>query len=91
MDADSRDRMLVSFERAITMAATRDEILTAALQLCESDRLAIVNRLLETLPADMPDISGDDAQFAEELARRSGDWDGAVPWDELRQELRPNP
>ena len=70
------------------MSATRDEILTAALQLSESDRLAIVNRLLETLPADVSDLGVDDSEFAEELQRRSGDWDGAVPWDELRDELR---
>jgi putative addiction module component (TIGR02574 family) len=70
------------------MSATRDEILTAALQLSESDRLAIVNRLLDTLPADAPDLAVDDPDLAEELQRRSGDWDGAVPWDELRDELR---
>jgi hypothetical protein len=61
------------------------------LQLSESDRLAIVNRLLETLPADVPDVVGDDSEFAEELQRRSGDWDGAVPWNELREELRSDP
>ncbi len=70
------------------MATTRDEILTAALQLSESDRLAIVNQLLETLPADVPDVGEDDSEFAEELERRSGNWDGAVPWEELRDQLR---
>jgi len=72
------------------MSAIRDEILTAALALSESDRLAIVNRLLETLPPDAPDLPVDDSVFSEELQRRSGDWDGAVPWDELRDELRSN-
>ena len=73
------------------MSATRDEILTAALALSESDRLAIVNRLLQTLPADVPDVAVDDPDFAEELERRSGDWDGAVPWEQLRDELRSDP
>jgi putative addiction module component (TIGR02574 family) len=75
----------------IMMSATRDEILTAALELSESDRLAIVNRLLQTLPADAPDLAEDDPDFAEELERRSGDWDSAVPWDQLRDELRSDP
>ncbi len=74
--------------RMTLMSATRDEILTAALLLSESDRLAIVNRLLETMPADAPDFGVDGPDFAEELQRRSGDWDGAVPWDQLRDELR---
>jgi hypothetical protein len=70
------------------MSEIRDEILTAALKLPESDRLAIVNRLLETLPEDAPDLAVGDSDFEEELLRRSGDWDGAVTWDELRDELR---
>lgn len=72
------------------MPVTRDEILEAALRLPEVDRLAIVNRLLETLPDDPPGLSDDDSAFAEELERRSNDWEGAVPWEQLRDELRPN-
>ena len=69
------------------MASNRDEVLEAALQLSEVDRLAIVNRLLASLPEEPPGLALDDAQFAEELERRSGDWDGAVPWEQLQDEL----
>jgi len=70
------------------MSITRDDILEVALQLSEADRLTIVNRLLETLPDDPPGLSLDDVEFGEELERRSGDWDGAVPWEELKDELQ---
>lgn len=61
------------------------EILDVALGLPERDRLAIVGRLMETLPAHQPE---DDEAFAEELDRRSGDWENAIPWEQLRSELR---
>ena len=70
------------------MPATRDEILNAALNLPESDRLVIASRLLDTLPDDPPGLSDDDPEFAAELDRRSGDLEGAVPWEQLRDELR---
>ncbi len=69
------------------MASNRDEVMEAALQLSEVDRLAIVNRLLESLPEEPPGLALDDSEFAEELERRSGDWDGAVPWEQLQNEL----
>ena len=69
------------------MASNRDEVLDAALQLSEADRLVIVNRLLESLPEEPPGLALDDAEFAEELERRSGDWDGAVAWEQLQDEL----
>ena len=70
------------------MSITPDEILDAALQLAEGDRLAIVNRLLESLPEDPPGLVLDEDEFANELQRRSGDQEGAVPWEQLREELR---
>lgn len=69
------------------MSITRDEVLDAALGLSESDRLAIAVRLMETLPDDQPGLVEDD-DFAAELDRRSGDFEGAVDWSELRDELR---
>jgi hypothetical protein len=68
------------------MPANRDEILNAALQLPEDDRMVIVGRLLETLPDEPPGWSMDDPEFQAELERRSGDWEGAVPWEQLRDE-----
>ena len=61
------------------MPAGRDEILDAALQLSEDDRMFVVDRLLETLPEEPPGLSMDDPDFEAELLRRSGDWEGAAP------------
>ena len=61
-------------------------ILDAALQLPESERLAIVSRLLDSLPPEDVTISLDDAQLVEELDRRFADADGAVPWSDLKAE-----
>jgi hypothetical protein len=69
------------------MSSTRDEVLQAALLLPEADRVLIVNRLLDTLPDNLSGIVYDDPEFAAELERRSGDWKGAVPWEELKKEL----
>jgi hypothetical protein len=70
------------------MSANRDEILQAALELPEADRFIIANRLLSTLPEDFPGLADDAPDFIEELERRSGDWEGAIPWEELRNDLR---
>jgi len=70
------------------MPTARDEVLRAALQLPETDRLVIANQLLETLPDNFPGLSDDDAEFAAELLRRSGDWNGAIPWEQLKGEVR---
>jgi putative addiction module component (TIGR02574 family) len=61
-------------------------ILDAALQLSDDERLAIVSRLLETLPPEDVTISLDDAQLAEELDRRFADGEEAVPWSDLKAE-----
>ena len=45
------------------MSVTADEIVTAAIQLSESDRLAIVSRLLETMGEEDILQSVDDADF----------------------------
>jgi hypothetical protein len=63
---------------------TRDEILTAALQLSELDRLEIAGRLLETVPDGTASWWTDD-EFIEELDRRAGDLEDAVPATELWQ------
>lgn len=68
------------------MSRTVDEIVTAAIQLPESERLAIVSRLLETM-GDKEDFQGiDDAEFIEEMRRRRDDSTDAVPWSQLRDE-----
>ena len=68
------------------MSSTLAEIVSAAIQLSEQDRLAIVSQLLETMGDDehLPDIDDDD--FIEEIQRRQNDPADAVPWSQLRDE-----
>jgi hypothetical protein len=73
---------------AHSMPATREQILEAALKLPEEDRFVIASELLGTLPEELPALAWDDPGLAAELERRSGDRDGAVPWEQLRDELR---
>lgn len=68
------------------MPVTPEEIVTAANQLSESDRLVIVSRLLETMSDDEDLPSVDDADFIEEMQRRRDDPAGAIPWSQLRDE-----
>jgi len=68
------------------MQSDPQAILDAALRLPENERLAIVSRLLETLPPEDVTISLDDTRLAEELDRRFADSEGAVPWSDLKAE-----
>jgi hypothetical protein len=69
------------------MPITRDDVLAAALQLSDDDRLLVATQLLETLPDELPGLDLDAAALSAELQRRSGDWNGAVAWDELKREV----
>ncbi len=73
------------------MPTTRDEILEAALQLSEADRLVIASEFLETLPKDLPGLAMADPGLMAELERRSGDLEGSIPWEQLRDSLRDTP
>ena len=66
------------------MSDTAESLFQAALRLPDEDRLALVSKLLETLPPDLSAL--DEPQFAEELERRFADDTGAVPWSQLRAE-----
>jgi hypothetical protein len=68
------------------MQITPEAILDAALQLTESERLTLVSRLLETVPAEDFAVSLDDPALAEELERRFADREGSVTWPDLRAE-----
>jgi putative addiction module component (TIGR02574 family) len=63
-----------------------EKIFDAALELPEDERLALVSRLMETIPAENLSMSLDDPELASELERRFGDSSGAIPWPELRAE-----
>ena len=73
------------------MPATREEILEAAMRLSDEDRFLIASELLETLPDDLPGLSCDDPDLLAQLERRSGDQEGSIPWEQLRDELRNRP
>ena len=68
------------------MQATSEVILEAAMKLPETERLALVSRLLETLPAEDSCLSVDDPSLLEELDHRFEDREGSVSWSELRDE-----
>jgi putative addiction module component (TIGR02574 family) len=68
------------------MQAEFNEILRAALRLPESERLVLVDRLMSTLPEAPNGLSLDDERLLEELDRRDADREGAVPWEQLRDE-----
>jgi len=68
------------------MSLAPDAIFSEAMKLPESERLTLVSRLLETMPADDSGLSLDDPSLIEELDRRSSDLAGSVPWSELRTE-----
>ena len=70
------------------MPDSKEEILNAALQLSEADRLVIANRLLDTLSESAPGLALDDPALAAELDRRAGDWENSIPWSDLSQQLK---
>ncbi|MGW8256629.1 MAG: hypothetical protein ACWGMZ_03995 [Thermoguttaceae bacterium] len=63
-----------------------ETVFEAALGLPEGERLALVSRLLESMPVDDAAISLDDEAIGEELDRRFADRQGSIAWHELRAE-----
>ena len=68
------------------MQAASEVILEAAMKLPENERLILVSKLLETMPAEDACSSLDDASLLDELDRRFNDREGSVNWPELRSE-----
>jgi hypothetical protein len=66
------------------MQLTSEMIYQEALKLPDSERFALVSRLLETMPPDDPSASLDDASSIEELDRRFADREGSIAWSDLR-------
>jgi putative addiction module component (TIGR02574 family) len=58
----------------------------AALKLPEDERLSLVSRILDSMPADDLTIAFDDPQLVDELERRFADPAGAISWADLRAE-----
>lgn len=65
-----------------------EELLGKAMMLSEGDRMKLVGKILETLPIPEGVMSVHDADFLAELDRRSGDWTGALSWEEMRDRIR---
>ena len=68
------------------MQLPSETVFEAALGLPEHERLALVSRLLETMPVDDSAISLDDDSLVEELDRRFADREGSIEWSALRVE-----
>jgi putative addiction module component (TIGR02574 family) len=68
------------------MQSTSETIVEAAMKLPENERLVVVSRLLESMPAEDSGLSLDDDSFLDELDRRFKDLEGAMSWPELRAE-----
>jgi len=69
------------------MQVNAESIFEAALKLPENERLALVSRLLETMPDEQLGLSLDDPELLNELKQRSADLEGAVSWRQLKTEL----
>jgi hypothetical protein len=60
-----------------------EELLAAALELSEKDRVILATRLLESVPESDQILSEDDPGLYGELERRSADIAGAIPAEDL--------
>jgi hypothetical protein len=68
------------------MQLPSETVFEAALGLSESERLALVSRLLETIPVEDFAFSLEDDKLAEELDRRFGDHTESIDWSDLKAE-----
>lgn len=70
------------------MSEALDAARNAALKLDEGDRLLLASELMDSISENLPGWSFDDPAFLEELRRREGDGSMAVPWQQVRDELK---
>lgn len=75
-------------QRNNDMSESRETVLKAALELEEGDRILLATQLMESVAENLPGWSVDDPELLEELERRSNDGSTAIPWDQVRDELR---
>ena len=61
-------------------------VLDGAMRLPEAERLALVSRLMESLPPGDIGLSLDDPELAAELDRRFAQDDEGVAWSRLKAE-----
>jgi hypothetical protein len=70
------------------MSEALDAARHAALKLTEGDRLLLASELMDSISENLPGWSFDDPAFLEELHRRGSDGSIAVPWLQVRDELK---
>jgi hypothetical protein len=63
-----------------------DAILQAALELSDTDRAALVARLVASLPEQAVECF-EDVEFQHEMERRFADSADSIPWSQVRDEL----
>lgn len=68
------------------MPVSPQEIIDAAINLPERERLAVANRLMESLPDELVALDVDDPELLNELDRRWHDRKDTIPWNSLRDE-----
>ncbi len=61
-------------------------VFDGAMQLPEADRLALVSRLMQSLPPGDMGLSLDDPELVAELDRRFAQNDEGVAWSQLKAE-----
>jgi hypothetical protein len=75
-----------SLSLGVTMSSSADQAFEVAMRLPEEDRVALIGRLLETMPARDFGLSLDTPNRLEELDRRFTDQEGEIRWADLRAE-----
>ena len=68
------------------MSTDIQAVFAEAMRLPEAERLALVSRLMESLPPADVGLSLDDPKLAAELDRRFAQNDEGIAWSELRAE-----
>ena len=75
------------------MRLSTDELIEAVLELPATDRVRILERLLDATPDELPGMSIDDPGFLEEIDRRAADSANSVPvadlWKAVGASFRP--
>ncbi len=68
------------------MSSSTDQAFEVAMRLPEEDRVALIGRLLETMPTREITLSLAAPDLLEELDRRFADRDGEIRWVDLQAE-----
>ncbi len=69
------------------MNISREQVLEAALQLPDDERLQLAGELMCSVPPGAEVWSIDDPEFLEELDRRCHDGIPSISWSQVRAEL----